>query len=127
MSGLRIPYLQRDGYGETAERAIEQFVVLESGGSNTDDPYFKEFAAQGQNLFDAAGDHGSGAHRSGQGMTRIWCRWAERTWKQKARAAVEFGDRMVRRWRRHFTEQDSDSIMAGGDGRGVLEVFASVS
>ncbi len=25
---------------------------------NTDDPYFKEFAAQGQNLFDAAGDHG---------------------------------------------------------------------
>jgi kumamolisin len=25
---------------------------------NTDDPYFKEYAAQGQNLFDAAGDHG---------------------------------------------------------------------
>jgi hypothetical protein len=66
---------------ESAERAIELFVDLDPADPSTDDPYFQEFAAQGQNLFQAAGDSGAWTSSSSttQRMTRISRRWAGRT------------------------------------------------
>jgi len=55
-------YFQRHGHGQPAERSIELRWEWTPADSSTDDVYFEEFAAQGQNLFVDSGDDGNWSH-----------------------------------------------------------------
>ena len=97
---------------------------------NTDNPYFEEFAAQGQNLFQAAGD--SDAWKSSSEifpaddvyLTSVGGTDLETS--QRGRR-LEFGNRLGRQRRRHFAGQVCDSLLADGHGRRLLQLFQDLS
>ncbi len=91
---------------------------------STDNPYFQEFAAQGQNLFQAAGDSGrwnssstiypaDDAYLTAVGGTDLQT--------QQRRRPLGFGNHLGRRWRRHFAGQVRDSLLADDHGQQLLQ------
>ncbi len=92
---------------------------------STDDPYFQRFAAQGQSYFQAAGDNGAfttSLHLclSGRRCVCHSSRW-DRLTDCFRRWRLEFGNRMVRWWRRClYSGRDSDSCVAATGRRDHL-------
>ena len=97
---------------------------------NTDNPYFQEFAAQGQNLFQAAGDSGKWTVRfrdlpGGRCVCHVSRRDGLR--HQQRGRSLEFGNCLGRRWRRHFAGQVCDSFLADDRGQRLLRMFQNLS
>ena len=97
---------------------------------STDNPYFEEFAAQGQNLFQAAGDSGKWTSSSeiypaddvyvtSVGGTDLDTSGAGRS--------LEFRDRLGRRRRRHFAGPLCDSLLADDRGQRLLSMLQNLS
>ena len=123
----RCGILQCDGNGDPIKRATKLIVVMVSCRPNTDNPYFQEFAAQGQTLFQASGDNGSWSASS-----RIYPADSIYVTSVGGRAdherrQLERGNNVVA-WRWWYLAQPiCDTVLANSDGRKLRFLLYHVS